>query len=327
MAEALDDLNTKNLSKFERNSRISLIIPIFNEEAETLEILEKTLLDLFRKSKDVVFEVILVDDSTMLETRAVTRLICIKNDWKGIYFTRNFGKEAAMRAGLEKSTGEASIILDSDLQDPIDLIPQMINLWKSTGVPVVLAKRIDRASDSMLKRNLSRMFYKVINRFADIEIPMNVGDFRLMDRKVVKSVLLLDERNIFQKGIFAWVGYPFDVIEYIRPPRSSGGTKFSYRRLFKIATDGIVSFSSFPLRAWSYIGFAIAGISLGYLFVVVALKILGFIQIPGYTSLLVLISGSLSLNLICFGVFGEYLSRMFIEVKQRPHYILFEEIN
>jgi polyisoprenyl-phosphate glycosyltransferase len=327
MDEAPDDLNTSSASKFEKNSRISLIIPVFNENADTLEILEKTLLDFFDKSKDIVFEVILVDDSTLMETRAATRMICIKNAWKGIYFTRNFGKEAALRAGLEKSTGEASIILDSDLQDPIELIPQMINLWKSTGVPVVLAKRIDRTSDSLLKRNLSGIFYRVINRLADIEIPINVGDFRLMDREVVKSVLLLDERNIFQKGIFAWVGYPFDVIEYIRPPRSSGDTKFSYRRLFKIATDGIVSFSSFPLRAWSYMGFAIAGISLGYLFVVIALKILGFIQIPGYTSLLVLISGSLSLNLICFGVFGEYLSRMFMEVKQRPHYILYEEIN
>jgi glycosyltransferase involved in cell wall biosynthesis len=232
-----------------------------------------------------------------------------------------------MRAGMDKSTGEATIILDSDLQDPVELIPQMIELWKSSGAPVVLAKRIDRTSDSILKRNLSHMFYKTINRFADVEIPINVGDFRLMDQKVVRSVLLLEERNIFQKGIFAWVGYPFEIIEYVRPTRLFGDTKFSYKRLFKIATDGIVSFSSFPLRAWSYLGFAIAALSLGYLLLVVALKILGLIQIPGYTSILVLISGSLSLNLICFGVFGEYLSRMFMEVKKRPHYLIYEEVN
>jgi len=307
--------------------RITLVIPVFNEDSATMNKLDKTLMELFSQNKQTTFEVIMVDDSTNIDTRAMTRLICQKNCWRAIFFTRNFGKEAAIRAGLEKSTGNATIILDSDLQDPVSLIPQMIDMWKSSGAPVVLAKRIDRASDGFLKRNLSLLFYKLINRFAEVDIPVNVGDFRLMDQKVVKSVLFLEERNIFQKGIFAWVGFPYEVIEYVRPPRLSGKTKFSYTRLFKIATDGIVSFSSFPLRAWSYLGFAIAAISLGYLLLVLVLKFLGLIQIPGYASILVLISGSLSLNLICFGVFGEYLSRMFMEVKRRPHYLIYEEIN
>jgi len=303
--------------------RITLVIPVFNEDSATMNKLDKTLMELFSQNKQTTFEVIMVDDSTNIDTRAMTRLICQKNCWRAIFFTRNFGKEAAIRAGLEKSTGNATIILDSDLQDPVSLIPQMIDMWKSSGAPVVLAKRIDRASDGFLKRNLSLLFYKLINRFAEVDIPVNVGDFRLMDQKVVKSVLFLEERNIFQKGIFAWVGFPYEVIEYVRPPRLSGKTKFSYTRLFKIATDGIVSFSSFPLRAWSYLGFAIAAISLGYLLLVLVLKFLGLIQIPGYASILVLISGSLSLNLICFGVFGEYLSRMFMEVKRRPHYLIY----
>lgn len=306
---------------------ISLIVPVFNEEFKTLELFAENINKLFFLLKDTKFELIFIDDSTKFQCREYTKKICELNSWKGIFFTRNFGKEAAIRAGIERATGSAIIILDVDLQDPIELIPRMIDIWHLQKVPVVLAKRINRKSDSYLKRSSARVFYKVINRLAEVEIPADVGDFRLLDRKVVESALLLNERNIFMKGIWAWIGYPSVTLEYTRPGRDSGKSKFSAKRLFRIATDGIVSFSSLPLRLWSYLGVIIAGFTTLYLCSIVIKKIIGVDMETGYASIIVISTFSLSINLICFGIFGEYLSRMFLEVKARPHYIVLEEIN
>lgn len=306
---------------------VSLIVPVFNEDFNTLEVFAEKINELFFQLKDIKFEVIFIDDSTKFECREHTKKICRLNSWKGIFFTRNFGKEAAIRAGIERAQGSAIIILDVDLQDPIDLIPEMIDTWHFHKVPVVLAKRINRDSDSYLKRSSARVFYKVINKLADVEIPVNVGDFRLLDRKVVESALLLNERNIFMKGIWAWIGYPSVTLEYTRPSRDSGKSKFSAKRLFRIATDGIVSFSSLPLRLWSYLGVIIASFTTLYLFYIVIMKIMGADMETGYASIIAISTFSLSINLICFGIFGEYLSRMFLEVKARPHYIVLEEVN
>lgn len=306
---------------------ISLVIPTFNEDLDTLSSLESEINALILSNLEEKFEVILVDDSTKTTCRSTVKNMCITNGWKGVFFTRNFGKEAAIRAGLEKSNGDAVIILDADLQDPISLIPKMITTWQNMDTLVVLAKRIDRSSDSFLKRKLSGVFYTVINKLSDVHIPTNVGDFRLIDKKVVESVLKLNERNIFMKGIFAWTGYPTVTLEYVRPARESGDSKFPFRRLLRIATDGIVSFSSLPLRLWSYLGILIAIGNTIFMLYIIAMKLTGQIQDSGYASLIVVSTFTLSMNLICFGIFGEYISRMFLEVKARPHYLILEETN
>jgi glycosyltransferase involved in cell wall biosynthesis len=306
---------------------VSLVVPVFNEDAKTMGSLNSSLTKLMvEMSPRVVFEVIFIDDSTSYASRAITRELTEGNTaYKAIFFSRNFGKESALRAGLEYASGDAIIPLDADLQDPLELIPEMIKHWES-GIPVVLAKRIDRSLDSKAKRFWSSLFYKVIGKFAEIDIPENVGDFRLMDRKVVNAVLTLNERSVFMKGIYAWSGFQNIVIEYARPNRQHGETKFPFRRLLRNGIDGIVSFSSFPLRIWSTLGFLLAGVSFIYSFVIIFLKITQQVSVPGYASLIVVMLFSTSINLICFGIFGEYISRLFVESKQRPHYIVQETI-
>jgi len=307
--------NTKKL--------VSLVIPVFNEDEMTLSNLEFALNELIQSlEKKFSFEVIFIDDSTKVESRIITREIVGRNKlYKAVFFSRNFGKESALRAGLEFSKGSAVIPLDADLQDPLSLIPDMLESWES-GFMVVLAKRVDRSLDSRQKRFWSSLFYKLIGKFAEIEIPENVGDFRLMDRKVVNAVLTLEERSIFMKGVYAWAGFEPKVIEYVRPNREHGETKFPFRRLLRIGLDGLVSFSSLPLRIWSMIGFVMAGASFIYSLVIIYFKVTQQIPFPGYASLIVVMLFSTSINLVCFGIFGEYISRLFIESKQRPHYII-----
>ena len=214
------------------------------------------------------------------------------------------------------------IPIDADLQDPIELIPEMLRLWKNEAYPVVLARRSNRASDKFLKRFFANSFYRLIARISEIEIPNNVGDFRLLDRRVVNELIKMPERNLFMKGMYAWLGYNYTIIEYSRVARIHGKSKFSFFKLVKFALDGIVSFSSLPLRIWSGVGILVALLSLAYSATIVILKLMGEIEIPGYASLIVISLSALSFNLICFGVFGEYLSRMFIEIKGRPHYVI-----
>ncbi len=310
-----------------KKTLISLIVPVFNEDKKTLDAFTAEIMKLHARLKKFDFETILIDDSSKFESRQIVKETCELNNWKAIFLSRNFGKEAAMRAGLEKSKGSAVVVLDVDLQDPVDLIPKMIEIWDLGTVPVVLAKRVNRDSDSFAKKFFANNFYKLINKISDVEIPVDVGDFRLMDRKVVNSALLLNERNVFMKGIWAWLGYPSVTLEFERPNRTSGDTKFSFIRLFKIAVDGIASFSSLPIRVWSLIGLVVASLNLLFLIYIVLMKLSGSDVDEGYASIVVISGFSLSMNLICFGLIGEYLSRVFVEVKARPHYIILEEIN
>ena len=310
-----------------KKALIILIVPVFNEDKKTLDAFTAEIRKLHARLKKFDFETILIDDSSKFESRQIVKKICELNNWKAIFLSRNFGKEAAMRAGLEKSKGSAVVVLDVDLQDPVDIIPKMIEIWDLGTVPVVLAKRVNRDSDSFAKKFFASNFYKLINKLSDVEIPVNVGDFRLMDRKVVNSALLLNERNVFMKGIWAWLGYPSVTLEFERPNRTSGDTKFSFTRLFKIAVDGIASFSSLPIRVWSLVGLVVASLNLLFLIYIVLMKLSGSDVDEGYASIVVISGFSLSMNLICFGLIGEYLSRVFVEVKARPHYIILEEIN
>ena len=240
---------------------------------------------------------------------------------KGLNLSRNFGKEVALSAGLEHAEGDAVIPIDCDLQDPPSLIVAMVEEWQK-GFDVVLAKRIDRDSDSAFKRWTSAAFYSLISRIAEIEIPANVGDFRLLDRKVVKYLLMYPERMRFMKGIFASVGFNDTVIEYSRPERAVGESKWNYWQLYRLALEGIISFTSFPLKVWSYLGATIAlgGFLFGG-FLVFRTLVFG-VDTPGYASLMVVLLFMSGLILISLGIIGEYLARIFVEVKQRPLYIV-----
>ena len=302
--------------------KISLIAPCYNE-ASNIETFYNSFVNTFHSIENqYIYEIIFIDDGSEDET--LDKMISLaKNDHniKIIELSRNFGKEAALTAGLDVSSGDAIIPIDADLQDPVELILEMISVWNS-GAEIVLAKRINRSEDSWLKRVTASFFYKIHNSISDIKIPNNVGDFRLMDRSVVNAIKSLPEQQRFMKGLFSWVGFKTASIEYSRLARNAGSTKFSGWKLWNFAIEGITSFSSLPLRIWTYIGFLGAISSLLYAFIIIFKTIIFGIDVPGYASLIVLLLFFGSLQLIGIGVLGEYISRIYMESKKRPIYII-----
>lgn len=239
--------------------------------------------------------------------------------------SRNFGKEAAITAGLDFATGVAVIPIDSDLQHPPEVVLEMVEQWEA-GYEVVLARRIDRHTDGALQKVTARAFYEVSRYISDIEIPANVGDFRLMDRKVVTAVQSLRENCRFMKGVFAWVGFKTTTIDYQVVAREQGVSSFNTWKLWNFALEGITSFSSLPLRIWTYIGGSISFFAFLYaLYLIIKTLIFG-IETPGYASLMVVVLFTAGVQLIGIGVLGEYLARIFLEVKGRPTYIVREVI-
>ncbi len=236
-------------------------------------------------------------------------------------FSRNFGKEAALTAGIDFAEGKAVIPMDCDMQDPPELIPQVIEKWKN-GADVVLAKRADRSNDNFLKRTTAKWFYKIYNWLSEIDLPENVGDFRLMDRKVVDAVKNLREQKRFMKGLFAFVGFKTVIIEYKRPRREKGETSWSYWKLWNYAIDGITSFSTFPLKVCMYVGFLVTTVSfLKGLWTIYRTLFFG-VDVPGYASLMTAILFFGGLQMFCLGIIGEYIGRIYTETKQRPIYIV-----
>lgn len=235
--------------------------------------------------------------------------------------TRNFGKEAALTAGLDHASGLAVIPMDADLQDPPELIPQLMARWRE-GYDMVLAVRATRTSDSWMKRNTAGLFYRLINHMSETPIPENVGDFRLMSREVVEALKRLPERRRFMKGLFAWVGFRTTEIHYERPVRHAGQTKFNYWRLWNFALEGITSFSSAPLRLSSYLGLMVSLLSFLYAIKIVVDTLLFGNPVRGYPSLMVAILFFSGVQLIAIGVIGEYLGRLYEESKHRPVYLL-----
>jgi len=301
---------------------ISLVVPMYNEQEVLPAFFERVRGVMNGLGKD--YEIICVNDGSSDAT--LVDLVKARQEWpqvKVISLSRNFGKELALTAGLEHASGDVVIPIDADLQDPPEIIPDMLREWEN-GFEVVLAVRKDRSVDSFAKRNSARWFYSVMERMGEIPIPPNAGDFRLMDRKVVDSLARIKERARFMKGLFAWVGYKTTVIEFVREKRVAGESAWKYWKLWNFALEGIVSFSSLPLKVWSYVGVFTSLISLIYMFIIIGRTLLFGIDVPGYASLLVVILFFSGLNLICLGVIGEYLGRIFIEVKQRPLYLISE---
>ena len=309
-----------------QNKTISIVAPFFNE---TLAIpsFYAAMKDLFNSLPEYDFELVCVDDGSSDETLSQLTSLAQKDlRIQVIAFSRNFGKEAALSAGIDYSIGDAVIPIDVDLQDPPALIVQMIALWED-GAEVVLAKRIDRSSDTRLKRVTAALFYRLHNLLSsEVQIPENVGDFRLMDRVVVDALKRLPERRRFMKGLFAWVGFNTISIDYVRAPRELGESKFSGWKLWNFALEGITSFSLIPLKVWTYLGILGALFAFCYaVFVIVKTLIFG-IDLPGYASLLVVTLFFGSLQLISLGIIGEYIGRIYFESKGRPLYIVRKHI-
>lgn len=300
--------------------KISLVVPVFNEEA-TIPIFYKTVRE-FEDLKPYEVEIIFINDGSKDNTESIINALAVSDSLvMPLSFTRNFGKEPALFAGLDHATGDAIIPIDVDLQDPIDVIPRLIEKWKS-GADMVLAKRTDRSTDGRLKRKTAEWFYKLHNKISTPKIEENVGDFRLMSRDVVENIKQLPERNLFMKGILSWVGGKTDVVEYARAERVAGDSKFNGWKLWNLALEGITSFSTFPLRMWTYIGIVVAGISFMYgAWLIVDTLAFGN-PVRGYPSMLVSILFLGGVQLIGIGVLGEYIGRIYVESKSRPRYIL-----
>lgn len=304
-----------------RKKIVSIVAPFYNEE-DGVDLFYGTLCGIFSKVADCDFEIVCVNDGSRDQT--LPRLIALSEHdarVRVVEFSRNFGKEAALTAGVDAARGDAVIPIDSDLQDPPELIPAMIEEWKK-GFEVVLAYRQDRSSDSFLKRKTAELFYQAHNKLSQVKIPENVGDFRLMDRVVVDALQRLPERQRFMKGLFAWVGFKTATLPYVREERATGETKFSGWKLWNFALEGITSFSIVPLKVWSYLGLAGAASTVLYALFIVARTLIVGKDIPGYASLLVAILFFGSLQLIGIGVLGEYVGRIYMEAKQRPIYVV-----
>ena len=305
--------------------KISLIIPVFNEE-EAIPIFYETVKN-NQELKNYDLELLFINDGSKDKTLEVLKNIRKQDNSVIILdFSRNFGKEPALFAGLEHATGEAVIPIDVDLQDPIEVIPKLIEKYQE-GFEVVLAKRTDRSSDTFMKRKTAEFFYSFHNKISNPKIEPNVGDFRLLSRKAVEAIKSLPERQLFMKGILSWVGFNTAIVEYSRANRAAGKTKFNAWKLWNLALEGITSFSTIPLRLWTYLGFFISFCSFVYGSIIILQKLILGNNVPGYPSLMVVILFLGGIQLIGIGVLGEYIGRIYMETKHRPRYILNKDNN
>lgn len=299
---------------------LSLIVPCYNEAA-VLDAFFARLLPVL-EATGLTFEIVCINDGS--EDGTLAALAARKKSLPQLVvvdLARNFGKEAALTAGIDHARGRAVIPIDADLQDPPELIGEMVQRWQG-GAEVVLAQRADRSSDSFLKRVSANAFYRMHNFMARPNLPRNVGDFRLMDRAVVDIVKQLPERQRFMKGLFAWPGFSAEIVPYVREQRAGGETAWSYWRLWNLALDGITGFTTLPLRLWSYLGLAVfAGAILYAALIIFQVMIFG-VDVPGFASLLVAVLVLGGLNMIGIGILGEYIGRIQNEVKGRPVYVV-----
>lgn len=310
--------------KFINLKKVNLIVPVYNEQ-ETIDFFLETTLRFFRENVNQnKFQLLIsfVNDGSSDGTFEVLMKSYTQYDFIDIVdFSRNFGKENALFAGLSQLKGDIFIPIDVDLQDPLEIIPKMLEKYEE-GFDVVLAKRVNRDSDSFFKRASSGFFYKFYNLLVDVKVESNVGDFRLMARHVVEEIIKLPENQLFMKGIFSWVGFKTTIIEYTREERSAGESKFNFFKLLKLATDGITSFSTLPLRLFVYIGFTIATFSFLFGIKIIIEKLFFGISELGYPSLITAVTFIGGIQIIGIGILGEYIGRIFLEAKRRPKYII-----
>lgn len=300
---------------------VDVVIPAFNEEASIGAAIE-ALFEAVRGTP-FQFELIVVDDGSTDHTAAIVESYFDRYPVTLVRLSRNFGKEAALLAGLDHARGDATVLMDADLQHPVDLIPVFLKHWQA-GFQCVYAVRSDRAAESLAKRAFAKAFYTGINGDARVRVPEDAGDFRLLDRQVVAALRTLRERVRFTKGLYAWLGFRSIGVPFVPPPRERGVSHFDARALLRLGCDGLTSFSDLPLRVAGYVGAAVAAVALGYALFIVARTVVLGVDVPGWATLTVAITFLSGLQILFLGVLGQYVRNVFIETKQRPAYVVQE---
>ena len=305
----------------ENKKLVTILVPAYNEE-EVLNMLYDRLSNIMNSMPDYNFEILFVNDGSKDKTLNIIQ--DLRNQDKRVCYlnlSRNYGKEIAMIAGLDYSKGDAVIIIDADLQDPPELIPQMISLWEQ-GFDDVYAKRKSRKGETFLKKFTSKMYYKTLQSFTKIEIQKDTGDFRLLDRRCVEALKQFRESQRYTKGLFSWIGYNKKEILYDRDPRAAGKTKWNYRKLINLSIDGITSFTTAPLRWATTTGIIISILGFIYMMFIIIKTLVYGVDVPGYSSTMVVMLFLGGIQLIFLGIIGEYLGRAFYESKHRPIYFV-----
>lgn len=298
---------------------ISCIVPVYNEEQVILHFISELQTQLEALSQ--YFEIIVVDDGSKDHTVSKLLEITGNNHIKMIGLSRNFGKEVALTAGIEHSIGDVVILLDADFQHPLEILPRFLAEW-AKGYDMVYGTRNDRGSETYFKRNFAKLFYWLMKKITTIDLPNNAGDFRLMDKKIVAALKQFPERTRFMKGLYAWVGYKKIAVPFAVKDRVAGKSSWGFTRLIELAITGITSFSDVPLRVWGMIGFLISSVSFFYALFIIADTLINGTDLPGFPTLVVAIMFFGGIQLLSIGILGEYIARIFTEVKQRPRYLI-----
>lgn len=308
-------------------NKISIVIPMYCEE-EVVQECYNRIIEVFKSIENYEYELVCVDDGSKDKTLEILNSIAEKDkNVKIISFSRNFGHQCAVTAGLRYASGDAVVIIDADLQDPPELIPKMIKMWEQ-GSDVIYGKRKTREGESKFKLLTAKIFYKTLNALSDVDIPKDTGDFRLVDKKIVDVINSLPEHNKFLRGLFSWVGFEQEALEYERKERFAGKTKYPFRKMIRLASDGIISFSTKPLKSVGGLGIFSIIIS----FIILIYSILSFIfkwnsLTPGWTSIMITITFFSGIILLSLWMIGEYIARIYDESKGRPQYIISKKIN
>jgi glycosyltransferase involved in cell wall biosynthesis len=298
---------------------ISCVVPVYNEEAVVSAFIEALSEELAELSER--FEIILVDDGSRDHTVEKIIPYTSQGHVKLLALSRNFGKEIALTAGIEHASGDVVIMLDADFQHPVEVLRQLLKHW-AEGYDMVYGARIDRENETWLKRQFANLFYWLMKKMTKIDMPNNAGDFRLMDRKIIEALKQFPERTRFMKGLYAWVGFKKIAVPYEVQARAAGKSSWGFSRLTELAITGITSFSDVPLRVWGWIGFFISLISLIYAIYIITVTLIYGADLPGFPTMVVAIMFFGGVQLLSVGILGEYIARIFTEVKQRPKYLL-----
>ncbi len=310
------------------NSKVvfSVVVPLYNEE----EVIQES----YKRLKNVMdglnepYELVFVNDGSRDKTALLAREIC-ENDSnvKLINFARNFGHQTAITAGMDYASGDAVVVIDADLQDPPEVIPEMIAKWRE-GYEVVYGQRVKRKGETWFKKVTAKIFYRTLRKLTEVDIPVDTGDFRLIDRKVCNALKKVGERNRYIRGIISWLGFKSAPVEFTREKRFAGTTKYPLKKMLKFASDAIMSFSYKPLKLATYLGFLVSVASFIYLMIMIILKLCGAMTtVPGWTSIIVITLFFNGIILLVLGIIGEYIGRIYDEAKGRPLYVVGEFVN
>jgi len=302
--------------------KLSVIVPCYNEE----EVLAETHARLAAVLRAITptYEIIYVDDGSRDKTAEILKGICDQDgNVRAIRLARNFGHQNALACGLAAVTGDAAVIIDADLQDPPEVIPEFVAKWRE-GNEVVVGQRLERPQESIFKRATASVFYRLLNRLSDVPVHLDAGDFRLIDRKVIDTLNAMPERYRLLRGMMSWIGFRQAVVPYKRAPRFAGATKYSLSKMFSLAFDGLFSFSTLPLRIMTLVGVAAFAVAMAGIAYAIVLRLTTSFWVPGWTLLIIAQLALGGLNMLGLGVLGEYIGRIYGEAKQRPLFVVME---